>query len=264
MRHPLQLCLNLLLFNLALALPCSAETPVEKGLAIAKELNARDSGWKDSSAQMHMLLINAQGQNSERQLRVKNLEVANDGDKSLTLFDSPKDVQGTAFLSFSHALQPDEQWLYLPALSRVKRIASENKSGPFMGSEFAFEDLSSNEVEKYTYEFLREAKFEGETCFVVRSFPAYEHSGYKFRDAWIDTTHYRTLKVDFYDRKGAQLKTLTQKNFKQYLNKYWRADQFFMVNHQTQKRTELTWKNWQFQTGLTEADFNKNALERSQ
>ncbi len=255
--------LSLMLFNFSVALSAQAEDAAAKGLAIVTEADQRDTGWKDSTAAMHMVLINAAGQRSEREIRIKTLEVAGDGDKSQSIFDSPKDVQGTSFLSFSHATVPDEQWLYLPALKRVKRISSANKSGPFMGSEFAFEDLSSNEIEKYRYEYLRDEKIDGMDCYVVRSFPQYEHSGYKYRDAWIDKQEYRTLKVDFYDRKGALLKTLTQTGFKQYLNKYWRAEQFIMVNHQTHKRTELTWKDYQFQVGLTDADFNRNSLMRS-
>jgi len=241
----------------------SADDAANKGLTIATEADTRDTGWKDSTASMHMVLINAKGQKTERDLRLKSLEGVGDGDKSLSVFDSPKDVQGTAFLSFSHAVTPDEQWLYLPALKRVKRISSANKSGPFMGSEFAFEDLSSNEIAKYKYEYLRDELVDGQDCFVVRNFPQYEHSGYKYRDVWIDKLHYRTYKVEYYDRKGSLLKTLSQKNFQVYLGKYWRADQFVMVNHQTNKSTELTWKDYQFQTGLTEADFNRNSLMRT-
>lgn len=240
-----------------------AEDAKSKGLAIATEADQRDRGWKDATASMQMLLINAKGQTTRRELRMQILEGESDGDKSLTVFDSPKDVQGTAFLSFSHAVTPDEQWLYLPALKRVKRISSANKSGPFMGSEFAFEDLSSNEIEKYTYEYLRDEVIDGEACFVVRNFPQYEHSGYKYRDVWIDKLHYRTLKVEYYDGKASLLKTLIQKNFQQYLGKYWRADQFVMINHQTNKSTELTWKNYKFQTGLSDADFNRNSLMRT-
>ena len=62
----------------------------------------------------------------------------------------PKDVKGTATLTFTHKVGPDDQWLYLPALKRVKRITSENRSGSFVGSEFAYEDLGSQELEKYS------------------------------------------------------------------------------------------------------------------
>lgn len=234
----------------------------ERGKEIAQEADRRDSGWQDAMAEMQMILSNPNGQKSSRNVRLKFLEVTGDGDKSLSVFDSPKDVQGTAFLSFSHATVPDEQWLYLPALKRVKRIASANKSGPFMGSEFAFEDLSSNEVAKYTYEYLRNEQIDGQECYVIRNFPVYEYSGYRYRDVWIDKKYYRTLKIDFYDRKGSLLKTLIQKDHKLYVGKYWRAEQFSMVNHQTHKTTDLVWKNYQFQTGLNEDDFNRNSLMR--
>lgn len=262
-KNPLKLILLLsLLFSTTSTTIALAADAKEKGLEIAREADRRDSGWNDATAEMQMVLINPNGQKSVRDVRLKFLEVAGDGDKSLSVFDSPKDVQGTAFLSFSHALVPDEQWLYLPALKRVKRIASANKSGPFMGSEFAFEDLSSTELDKYAYEYLREEQIDGQDCYVIRNFPQYEHSGYQYRDVWIDKQHYRTLKIDFYDRKGALLKTLTQTNHRLYLDKYWRAEQFNMVNHQTHKATDLIWKNYQFQTGLSDADFNRNSLMR--
>jgi outer membrane lipoprotein-sorting protein len=115
-----------------------AETAEEKGLAIAVEADKRDEGFGDSTANMTMELKNKQGDTSIRYIRIKTLEVIGDGDKSMSIFDEPADVKGTAFLTFSHAVEPDEQWLYLPALKRVKRINSKNKSGPFMGSEFAY------------------------------------------------------------------------------------------------------------------------------
>ena len=126
----------------------------QKGLSISLEVKKRDLGWEDSTADMVMLLRNKHGQESSRSIKIKSLEIADDGDKSLTIFNKPRDVKGTAFLSFSHPVAADDQWLFLPALKRVKRISSRNKSGPFMGSEFAFEDLSSFEVEKYSYKYL--------------------------------------------------------------------------------------------------------------
>ena len=110
-----------------LALPLAetrGQTPEEKGLAIAVEADRRDMGWVDQSADMQMSLRNRQGQGSERVIRIRTLEVLGDGDKSLTIFDTPRDVKGTAFLSFTHATEPDDQWLFLPALNRVKRISS--------------------------------------------------------------------------------------------------------------------------------------------
>lgn len=247
----------------SLALWATAETAQEKGLRIATEADRQDIGWKSASASLLMVLINPNGQQTTREMRMRYLEGEQEGDKSLSIFDSPKDVQGTSFLSFSHALESDEQWLYLPALKRVKRIASANKSGPFMGSEFAFEDLSSNEIEKYTYEYLRDETIDNHDCYVVRNVPEYAHSGYSHRDVWIDKQHYRVIRIDYVDRKGQLLKTLNQYGHRQYLDKYWRADKFLMVNHQTGKSTELHWRDYQFDLGLTDADFNRNTLMRA-
>jgi hypothetical protein len=235
----------------------------QKGLDISIEAKKRDLGWQDSTADMTMLLRNKQGQESIREIKIKSLEVQNDGDKSLTIFNKPRDVKGTAFLSFSHPVKADEQWLFLPAVKRVKRITSRNKSGPFMGSEFAFEDLSSFEVEKYTYKFLAEEVFNGLKTFKVEQYPVDENSGYTRRIVWLDTQEYRVHKVDFYDRKNSLLKTLTFSDYKQYLAKHWRADTQKMLNHQNGKSTELTWSNYAFKAGLADSDFNRNSLKRA-
>jgi len=255
--------LYLILALLALT-PTSAvaDTAQEKGRAIAVEAERRDQGWGDSRADMRMVLRNRQGETSEREIRVRTLEVAGDGDKSLIIFDHPADVAGTAFLSYTHATRPDDQWLYLPALKRVKRIASANKSGPFMGSEFAFEDIASQEVEKYRYEWLRDETLDGMECFVIERIPRYEHSGYTRQVAWIDKQHYQPRKVEYYDRKGAHLKTLTFHEYEQYHGRYWRALRMEMVNHQNGKSTTLIWSNYEFGNGFTERDFDRNALKR--
>jgi outer membrane lipoprotein-sorting protein len=240
-----------------------AETAEDRGLAIAVEADKRDEGFDDSTANMTMELRNKQGDSSIRFIRIKTLEIIGDGDKSMSIFDEPADVKGTAFLTFSHAVKPDEQWLYLPALKRVKRINSKNKSGPFMGSEFAYEDIASQEVEKYTYKYLRDETLNGIDCFIIERYPAYKHSGYTRQVVWINKAEYRPEKVVFYDRKNTLLKTLTYDGYRQYLDKFWRADDMFMENHQTGKSTKLTWSNYQFKTGLKDRDFNKNSLKRA-
>jgi len=250
------------LLLLLLPLVLCAQTPEERGLEIALEADKRDAGFGDLSSNMVMTLKNANGDTSIRKMRSKALEVVGDGDKSLTIFDKPADVKGTAFLSFTHILEADDQWLYLPALKRVKRISSKNKSGPFMGSEFAFEDLSSVEVAKYAYRYLKDEVLDGEDCFVIETTPKYQYSGYKRSVVWMSKEKYQPLKVEFYDRKKSLLKTLMVSGYKQYLGKYWRPDVLTMVNHQTKKETVLTFSDYAFQTGLTDRDFNKASLKR--
>ena len=240
-----------------------AQTAQERGLEIAQARKNIDQGWQSSESNSLMILRNKQGKESRRNMRNKSLEIMDDCDKALTIFDTPRDIKGTAFLSFSHSNKNDDQWLYLPALKRVKRISSRNKSGPFMGSEFSYEDLSSFEIDKFTFTYLKNEACGDQECYILQSVPTDKYSGYSKIMTWLDTSHYRVHKVEFYDRKKSHLKTLTASGFKLYNDKYWRSNQALMVNHLTGKSTEIIVSDLKFNTGLTSKDFNKNTLKRS-
>jgi len=244
------------------SLPALAIASPEKGLEIAIAADNRDKGFGDTTADMTMTLTDKYGQSTSRAIRNRTLEGNDEGDKSIVIFDSPGDVRGTAFLSHTKKTETDDQWLFLPALKRVKRIASSNKAGPFMGSEFAYEDISSQEVEKYTYNYLRDETVNVLDCYVIEYAPIDPKSGYKRQVVWMDKAEYRLQKIDFYDRKDSLLKTLIYSDYNLYLDQHWRADTMVMTNHQTGKSTELLFSNWTMQSGLTENDFQKNTLKR--
>jgi len=251
-----------LLLLMTFPLGAIAQDTEQRGLEIALAAKAYDDGFTDFTANMIMTLKNKAGKTSTRLIRIRTLEVEGDGDKNLSIFDEPADVKGTAMLTYTHGLKPDDQWLYLPALKRVKRINSRNKSGPFMGSTFAFEDLGSQEVEKYSYNYLRDEPCGDWTCHVIERFPAYEHSGYTRQVVWMDSEGYRIVRAEYYDRKKALLKTLTAGDFEQFLGHYWRPGSMNMENHQTGKSTLLEWTDYQIKTGLSERDFRSQSLKR--
>lgn len=261
MKNRLNLSLGVVL-ALTMATPVMAQTPEEKGLEIATQMSRQDDGFGDTTSSMTMTLINRSGKKSVRRIRSRVMEVPGDGDKSMTIFDEPTDVKGTASLTYSHAQEADEQWLYLPALKRVKRISSKNKTGAFMGSEFAFEDIGSQEVEKYTYKYLGEDTLDGTAVHIIESYPAYKYSGYTRLVSYVDKERLVNLKVEYYDRKNSLLKTLTLSDYNQYEDKYWRANNLEMVNAQTGKSTILEFADYQFKTGLKEKDFTSNALKK--
>ncbi|MGI9440611.1 MAG: outer membrane lipoprotein-sorting protein [Parvibaculales bacterium] len=262
-------------FNILLILPLvvyaekaelpPTSQPEARGLAIAQTSDATNLGFNDTRSQMRMVLTNANGDVSERTLRFNTLENKNpeDGDWSMMIFDEPRDIAGTAMLTYAHILEPDEQWMFLPALKRIKRISSVNKSGPFMGSEFAFEDFSAQEVGKFSYKWLRDEPCGQRTCHVTERRPLYKHSGYTRTLAWTDTTDYQLRKVVYYDRKGDLLKTLIFSDYQLYLDRYWRAHTLFMENHVTHKTTTLEWEDFEFQSGLTSRDFTQGSLKRT-
>jgi len=238
----------------------NAQTPEERGLEIAIAAEQADLGFGSSSVELKMTLKNKNGQTSERSLSTITLELSEDGDKSLNVFNSPKDVKGTSTLTFTHKVGPDDQWLYLPSIKRVKRISSSNKSGPFVGSEFAYEDLSSQEVEKYSYKFLEE----NGDLLTVEQDPIDVKSGYTRRlVSYNKSKGYRIEKVEFYDRKNSLLKTLSYSDYKLYKDKFWRASTFNMVNHQSNKETLLNFSDYNFDVNLTDDDFSQAALQRA-
>jgi hypothetical protein len=247
----------------AVTVPVVAETPDEKGLSIAVETDARDAGFGNWMATATMILRDKQGGEAVRTFRMLALEQDGDGDRTLAIFDKPADLAGAAVLTYSHALVPDDQWLYLPEVKRVKRISSQNKAALFMGSEFAYEDLSSWEVKKYRYRYLRDETVDGRDCFVVENTPAYADSAYSKQIEWVDKELYQPRRLDFYDRQGRLLKTMTFSGYKQYLGKHWRPSEQVMENHQTGKSTRVVWAPFKFKTSISESEFTPQGLARS-
>ena len=240
----------------------AADSAEEAGLKIATEARERQKGFGNFTASLTMILRNKRGQESQRELRLKVIEVEGDGDRTLFVFDRPRDVRGTAFLVHAHKDEPDEQWLYLPALKRVKRISSSKQSGSFMGSEFSYEDLSAVEIEKYTHRHLRDESCGEFECTVLERIPLSKHSGYSRQLVWLDQEELRTMQVHFFDRRDEHLKTMAAEDYEKYLDRYWRGGEITMTNHLTGKSTVLHWTDYEFGTDLDVGDFTRTALKR--
>ncbi|MEL6687396.1 MAG: outer membrane lipoprotein-sorting protein [Pseudomonadota bacterium] len=253
---------------ISLSIPVMATTPAEKGFKIAERNDLSDAGFGTSSVELTMTLADPSGRTTTRELRIdtREKEGEGNGDRSVTVFYSPRDVEGTALLTHSKVLESDDQWLYLPALRRTKRISSSNKSGPFVGSEFAFEDIAGAELGKYTYTYLdtvtedvagTEMELDKVECI-----PAYERSGYSKIHCYFDTDVFQARKFVFFDRGGQKLKTLTLNDYRQYEGGIWRPHQQIMTNHITGKTTALNFEDYEFGVDLNERDFEPDALER--
>jgi len=255
---------------LALLAPSSgANASSEKGLAIATEVDNRDRGWGDVTVEGEMVLKNKAGNESVRKFRSTILEAANtaEGDRSIITFSKPRDVRGTALLTHSK-IEPedDSQWIFLPAVKRVKRISSSNRTGKFVSSEFSYEDLGSEEVADNDHIWLEDAACAHDaalTCAAVESRPKNKKSGYSKRVSFIDLAEYRVQRIDFYNRRGDLEKTLEFQDYRQYEGAFWRAHVMVMQNHQTGKSTRLSWGDYNFRQGLTERDFTPQGLPKA-
>lgn len=249
------------------AAPNFSADPKAKGREVTAESIRRDTGFGDTLSQMTMTLLSDGSEVSQRSLRMSVLEGASDraGDKSIIFFETPVDVQGTVLLTHTQILTPDDQWIFIPSIARVKRISSTNKSGPFLGSEFAYEDLTAQELGKYDYQWLRDeacpAPDAAMQCYVVQRTPLYENSGYKRQIAWIDASEFLFRKIEFYNREDRLLKTLALGAYQRH-DKFWRPNEMVMTNHQNRRSTRLVVKSIRFKTGLTENDFTEQSMER--
>jgi len=193
-------------------------------------------------------------------------EDASIGDKSVIVFTKPRDVRGTALLTHSN-IEPndDDQWLFLPALKRVKRISSSNRTGKFVSSEFSYEDLGGEEINDNTYNWVEDLPCPGEeslTCAKIEIMPKNKKSGYSKRVAFIDMEEYRTYQIEFFNRRGDLEKILSFSDYRLYLEKFWRAHQMDMKNEQTGKSTSLVWDSYTFNAGIDPKTFEPKSLPK--
>jgi outer membrane lipoprotein-sorting protein len=249
----------LLFATLCAASVAYAASPEDKGLELAKKVDAYNDGYKSESSVMEMVLINAHGDRTTRKMRSSQIEKPGDGDRSRIEFEWPADVKGTRMLTWTHKTGSDDQWLFLPAINRVKRISSNNKSGSFMGSEFAYEDLGSQEIEKYKHKYLGDEVLDGRKTWKLERIPVEKDSGYGKLVSFTDQEYMQPLKVEYYDRKGELLKTATFSGYKKF-GKWYRPGSIAMVNHQTKKESHLTWRDRQLGVELREKDFDSDRL----
>ncbi len=240
----------------------TAADAIAQGEHIARNADAQLRGYGDSMVDLAMELTGPSGQTATRAVRVQSLETE-DGEYTLMVFDTPRDVAGTSLLSHNYRARDDQQWLYLPAIRRVKQIGARDKSGPFMGSEFAFEDIVTPFYEKFSYRFEAEDDCANGACWIVERTPKDPYSGYTRQRVWIGQENHLIHRIEYFDRRDSLLKTYTAQDFVHHSNKHWRPGQMQMVNHQNKRQTRLIWSDFRFDSGLSDRDFSQNALLRA-
>jgi outer membrane lipoprotein-sorting protein len=236
-------------------------TPEERGLAIAREVSRQTTGYADYEARLTMTLLSRDGKERVRELEVSVVDVPDDGERTLLVFRSPRDLAGTALLTHAHESSEDDQWLYLPAMKRVKRVSGASRSGSFMGSEFAYEDVSSEDVGNFTYRYEGEERIENRAVDVVDRFPLDPGSGYSRQRVYVDRQARVPLRIDYFDARDEHLKTLTFADYEAY-GPYRRAGVMTMENQRTGAVTRLEWTGFRFDSDLPERRFTPDALAR--
>lgn len=257
MKHAIRVALILSVLSLASPSALYAEP---NGLDVMTQVYQRPTGT-DQEADLTMVLINRSG--SQRVRKIHQLLRDSGGvEKKIMFFLSPADVLNTSFMNWSYDDgRDDDQWIYLPALKKVKRISSDSRSDYFMGSDFTYDDLGDRHPGKDNHRILREETLDGETCYVVESTPRNPDYMYSRTVTWVIKDKWIGLKREFYDEDGEALKTLRVKSFEK-IGGYWIIVHSEMHNTQKNHRTVMKLDNVNVDKGVSESQFTERMMKR--
>jgi outer membrane lipoprotein-sorting protein len=228
------------------------------------EQNYEQNRIDDMEAEFVMTLVNTKGYARTREVTIFAKTDENGLDKSLIRFLSPADVRGVGLLSID-TKERENQWLYLPALQRVRRISSSQKTDSFMGSDFSYEDLGSRELDDYDYTLAGEEELDGWMCYRIQAIPVERlkqaGTAYGRLEMWLEKEHFLSVRVDFHDPKGTLLKTMRMNELRQIEGSdRWRGYMIEMRDVKTGHRTELEYKRIRLNTGLEDELFTERIL----
>ncbi|MDY7026789.1 MAG: outer membrane lipoprotein-sorting protein [Spirochaetota bacterium] len=230
------------------------------GQEVMENVYNRPSG-EDMTADLVMTLTNSRGSTRERSITQFSLDTG-EMDKKMMFFLAPADVKDTSFMSWSYDdARDDDQWIYLPALRRVKRISSDSKNDRFMGSDFTYDDLGERHPEEDRHTILREENYKGESCYVVESLPIGDDDAFSKTVSWIVKDKWIGLKREYYDDKGKIYKTLNIEDYKQ-IDGYWVITNMLMSDLDRDQSTRIEMENVKFDTGLSDSFFSERQMQR--
>ncbi len=221
------------------------------------------SGISQGNMQMQltMKIVSKSGQARERVLRSRMKEENGLG-KSIITFEAPEDVKGTKFLLIENKGRDDDQLLYLPALKKVRRIAGSQRSQSFMGTDFTHSDLETHDVSEGEHVRLADEKLNGADCYVAETTPKPSvNSEYSKVKYWVRKDNMVVVKADFFDKSGAQVKTLVTDQLEEYKPGKWMPKYLKMSNVQKGTSTEILITKYQFDAKIADDFFTERFLQ---
>ena len=233
------------------------------GSSIVKEWDERPAG-KDLATKATFTLINSRGQKRIRKTRRYWIDMEGKNgfnEKTIIFFDKPSDVKGTSLLNWSYSKinKDDDQWLYLPALRKIKRMASADKEKSFMGSDLTYDDMGDRDVEEDEHRLTGTEDINGNSCYIIEMIPLDRNYMYSKKIVWIDREEYIDYRIDFYDRKGRFLKR--QENTWTKVADIWVLKKISVKNEQSGHSTVVEMQEININTGLKENRFTKRIME---
>jgi hypothetical protein len=258
------------LFTLAAAAAgalCAPPWAMAQTAAEIMQTHRARQATRDEEEHLLMKLVDKGGDVKQRKLVRYVLRGKDQLTKVLVRFSAPRDVEGTGMLTFEGLDGRDEQWLYLPAAKKTRRIASSGKKNKFMGTEFASEDLLPEAVALNRYTLAGEQAVDGQACWVVEAVPATERqdedSGYSKRKLWVRKDAHAMVKREFYDKRGRLEKIQHDRKLAVVTGTVWRPGEVEMINEQNGNRTILIVESRAVDKGLKEDLFTEAELLRA-
>jgi outer membrane lipoprotein-sorting protein len=254
-------CLALaLVLNLSWGAQARAEETKPIGRTIMEKVYNRPVG-NDMTARLTMTLRNRHGEERVRQIRQFS-SVQGSTEKKIMFFEVPADVRNTSFMSWSYDNgDDDDQWIYLPALRRVKRISSDSKSDYFMGSDFTYDDLGDRHPDKDYHRLVKKESLKGKDVYVVESTPKDENYMYSKTLSWVLKDESIGLKREFYDKHGKLLKTLTVNKYGK-ISGVWVVQESLMNNVQKGHQTVMHLDDVSINSGVPASRFSERMMQR--
>jgi hypothetical protein len=207
--------------------------------ALAQSVHDRPDG-RDLTTLSRMVLTEKGRAPRIRELVAYRLDSGKGETANLIRFLDPEDIAGTGLLSVDKADGETDQWLYLPALDRVRRISSDRKGGRFVGSDLYYEDLQSRNPDEDQHRLLGRQKENGILCEVLESVPVDSgNSVYRKRISWIDPQTLLIQRVDYFEKNDSTPSKRWLLRSKKRINGYWTVTDSRMIDLRSGHETRV-------------------------
>ena len=265
--HRSYFLLGLLVFFLIPCLPRITFADDARAREIMEKVDARDDGDR-RTADMEMILIDKGGKKRVRKLRSFSMDKGKDTLR-LLFFRSPADVKDTAFLTYDYREtdKDDDQWLYLPALRKTKRIATSDKKGSFMGSDFSYADMNKRNLEQYDYTLLKETKVGNVGVWLIQTVPrtkkVIDEYGYTKSVVFVRKDNFVVIRVVNWVKEGKRFKYMDVKRL-ELIDGIWVGTEVHMTTKKSKRtihKTILKNHNVKFNQDLEEGTFTVRRME---
>ncbi len=216
----------------------------------------------DMRARVFMRLVSKDGGERLRELTMMRKNAGAGGEQKYYIyFHKPADVRGMTFMVWKYPGKDDDRWLFIPAVSMVRRIAASDRRSSFVGSDFSYEDVSGRDVGDDSHELVREERLSDRDCLVVKSVPIDPSgSGFTSKLSWIDKERSLPLREEYYGAGDALKKVFTADEVKE-VSGHWTVMKRTMKNIETGHSTEVVFEKMEYGVGLDDGLFTERALK---